>query len=123
VASPMRRERVAEQILHELGDIVQNGIHDPRKGWVTVVRVEMSPDLCYARAFVSVYGDEEAKRAALAVLERAARFVRGEIGRRVRLRQTPEITFLLDQSIEQGQRIQDILRETPIPPPEGEEQA
>jgi len=49
--------------------------------------------------------------------------LRGEIGRRVRLRQTPEITFLLDQSIEQGQRIQDILRETPIPPPEGEEQA
>jgi ribosome-binding factor A len=121
VASPMRRERVAEQLHHELSDILQNGVNDPRKGWVTVVRVEMSPDLTVAKAFVSIYGDERAKRESLRVLERAGHFVRAEIGRRIRLRQTPEIRFLLDESIEHSQRIQDILRDTPIPPLDGDE--
>lgn len=116
----MRRERVAEQIRQELSDILQNEIRDPRRGWMTVVRVEVSPDLCYARAGVSVLGDERAKREALDVLARASGFIRGEIGRRMRLRQTPEIHFVLDESIELSQRIQDVLRETPIPPPEEE---
>ena len=123
MATPVRRERVAEQLHHELSDILQNEINDPRKGWVTVVRVEMSPDLTVAKAFVSIYGDERAKRESLRVLERAGHFVRSEIGRRIRLRQTPEIRFVLDESIEHSQRIQDILRDTPIPPPDGDENA
>jgi len=116
MASPMRRERVAEQIHHELSDILQNEVYDPRKGWLTVMRVEMSPDLGYAKAFVSIYGDETVKRETLRVLENAGRFIRAEIGRRIRLRQTPEIRFELDESIEYSQRIHDILKQTPIPP-------
>jgi ribosome-binding factor A len=118
VASPMRRERVAEQLHHELSDILQNEVNDPRKGWLTVVRVEMSPDLGYAKAFVSIYGDDRVKRETLHVLEHAGRFIRTEIGRRIRLRQTPEIHFELDESIEHSQRIHDILKQTPIPPAE-----
>jgi ribosome-binding factor A len=121
VAGPVRRERVAEQMRQELSDVIQREIRDPRKGWVTVTRVEMSPDLHYAKVFVSVYGDEEAQQVTMKVLTRAASFIRGVIGRRVRLRQTPELRFFLDDSIKQSQRILDLLRETDIPPDDGDE--
>jgi len=121
VAGPVRRERVAEQMRQELSDVIQLEIRDPRKGWVTVTRVEMSPDLHYAKVFVSVYGDEEAQQVTMKVLKRAASFIRGVIGRRVRLRQTPELRFFLDDSIKQSQRILDLLRETDIPPDDGDE--
>jgi ribosome-binding factor A len=121
VAGPVRRERVAEQMRQELSDVIQREIRDPRKGWVTVTRVEMSPDLHYAKVFVSVYGDEEAQQVTMKVLTRAASFIRGVIGRRVRLRQTPELRFFLDDSIKQSQRIMDLLRETDIPPDDGNE--
>jgi len=121
MASPIRRERVAEQIRDELSDIVQNDLRDPRKGWLTILRVAMSPDLNYARVYVSVLGSASEKEAALDVLQRAARFLRAELGRRVRLRQTPELRFELDESIEQGLRIQEILNETEIPPENGGE--
>lgn len=121
MAGPVRRERVAEQMRQELSDVIQREIRDPRKGWVTVTRVEMSPDLHYAKVFVSVYGDEEAQQVTMKVLTRAASFIRGVIGRRVRLRQTPELRFFLDDSIKQSQRILDLLRETDIPPDDGDE--
>jgi ribosome-binding factor A len=116
MASPLRRERVAEEIRAELSEILQHEMRDPRMGWVTVTRVEMSPDLAYAKVFVSIYGSESDLAASLGVLERAAGFIRAELGRRVRLRQTPELHFRADDSIEQSQRIQDLLNRTPIPP-------
>jgi len=116
MASPLRRERVAEQVRAVLSEIVQHQLSDPRMGWVTVTRVEMSPDLCYAKIFVSIYGAERDREASLQVLQHAAGFIRGELGRRIRLRQTPELHFRSDHSIEQSQRIHDILKQTPIPP-------
>ena len=112
MAQPLRRERVTELVHHELGDIIQREVRDPRLGWVTVTRVEMSPDLRYARVFVSVLGgDEQAHRHSLTVLERAGAFIRTELGRRIRLRMTPELQFKLDHSLEHSQRIMDLLRE------------
>jgi ribosome-binding factor A len=116
MASPLRRERVAEQIRAELSDILQRELRDPRMGWITVTRVEMSPDLCYAKVFVSIYGPETDRAASLGVLEHAAGFLRGELGRRIRLRQTPELQFRVDDSLEATQRIHDILKNTTIPP-------
>jgi len=73
VARPLRRERVTELIHHELGDIIQREVRDPRLGWVTVTRVEMSSDLCYAKVFISVLGgDERARENSLRILEGAA---------------------------------------------------
>jgi len=118
VAHPLRRERVAEQLREELSGIIQQDLQDPRMGWVTVTRVEVSPDLHYAKVFVSVYGDAKTKRISLEVLGRAGAFLRGELGRRVRLRVTPELRFVLDESIEHSQRILDVLRATDIPPAE-----
>ncbi len=118
MATALRRERVAGQIRAELSDILQHELRDPRVGWVTVTRVEMSPDLCYAKVFVSVLGDEQTQAATFIGLERALRFIRSELGRRIRLRQVPEIHFKPDDSIAQSQRINELLKATPIPPPE-----
>jgi ribosome-binding factor A len=117
LAKPLRRERVTELVHHELGDIIQREVRDPRLGWVTVTRVEMSPDLCYAKVFVSLLGgDEHAQRQSLRILERAGAFIRTELGRRVRLRQTPELHFKLDHSLEHSQRVMEILNEIRISP-------
>jgi ribosome-binding factor A len=116
VASPVRRERVAGQVRNELSDILQHEIRDPRLGWVTVTRVEMSPDLCYAKVFISIYGDTAASRATLQVLDRAQGYLRSELGRRLRIRQTPELQFRIDDSLAHSQRIQELLDATEIPP-------
>ena len=116
MANPLRRERVGEQIRGELSGILQQELRDPRMGWVTVTRVEMSPDLCHAQVFVSFYGAESDRQAGLRVLQHAGGFVRAELGHRIRRRQTPELHFRLDDSIEQSQRIHDLLKQTPIPP-------
>lgn len=124
MAKPLRRERVTELVHHELSDIIQREVRDPRLGWVTVTRVEMSPDLCYAKVFVSVLGgDERAHRQSLRILERAGAFIRTELGRRIRLRQTPELHFKLDHSLEHSQRVMEILNEISAAPAAGAQSA
>jgi ribosome-binding factor A len=116
LAKQLRRDRVAEQIHHEISDIIQQQVRDPRLGWVTVTRVEMSSDLSVAKVFVSVFGKDADPETSISVLTRASRYVRMELGHRVRLRLTPEVHFKLDRSMEHSQRIMDLLRETDIPP-------
>ncbi len=116
MAKQMRRERVAEQVRQELSQIIQQEMNDPRIGWATVTRVEMSPDLCYAKVYVSVLGEPEAVGQSIDVLRRASSFLRTELGRRVRLRQIPELQFKEDHSLEHSQRIMEVLKETEIPP-------
>ena len=109
MANPVRRERVAEQIHKELGILIQSEVRDPRLGWSTVTHVEMSPDLAYAKVYVSVLGDEAVQKTSLQVLHRARSFLRGQLGQRVRLRTVPELQFRLDRGFEHSQRIMDIL--------------
>jgi len=71
----------------------------------------MSPDLRYARVFVSVLGDEQEKQKTLAALNQAAGFVRRQLGAKLRLRHSPELTFCFDQSVEQGARMEEVLAE------------
>jgi ribosome-binding factor A len=106
-----RAGRVAEAIKAEVSDIMRNDMKDPRIGFASVVDVEVSRDLHHARVFVSVLGDEAARKATLEGLESARGFIRGEIARRIRLRYAPEIEFRLDTSIERGARISRLLRE------------
>lgn len=103
--------RVAEQMKKELADIIRNEIKDPRVGFVTVTRVEVSSDLGYARVYVSVLGPDESGAQSLQALNKASGFIRSELGRRIRLRHTPEIGFKLDQSIAHGVRISRLLTE------------
>ncbi|WP_080874719.1 30S ribosome-binding factor RbfA [Oceanobacillus timonensis] len=109
--SELRAHRVAEQMKKELGDILSRKIKDPRVGFVTVTDVEVTGDLQQAKIFISVLGDEKKKQETLLGLAKAKGFIRSEIGKRIRLRKTPELNFEFDEAIEQGNRIDSILRD------------
>lgn len=93
----------------EISDIILHDLKDPRIGFVTVTSVSCTEDLREAKIYVSVMGDEQSVRDTLAGLGHALGFVRREIGRRIRLRFTPEISFALDTSLEYSDRIRRIL--------------
>ncbi|MCF6137151.1 30S ribosome-binding factor RbfA [Pseudalkalibacillus berkeleyi] len=109
--SNVRANRVAEQMKKELGEIIGQKIKDPRVGFVTVTAVEVTGDLQQATIFISVFGDDDEKANTLAGLAKATGFIRSEIGKRIRLRKTPEILFQFDHSIEYGNRIETLLGE------------
>ncbi|MEW6458593.1 MAG: 30S ribosome-binding factor RbfA [Bacillota bacterium] len=105
-----RPERLAEVIKKEISDLLRQ-MKDPRLGFVTVTAVEVSSDLRYAKVFVSVLGSNEDQDASLKVLRGAQGFIRTELGKRIRLRYTPEVSFVHDPSIEEGTRIIQIIRD------------
>ncbi len=109
--APRRVERVAEAIKEAVSLIIQRDVKDPRIGFLTVTGVELSGDLRYAKIFISVYGGRKEKAKSLKGLQSATRFIRGEIGRKVKLRYTPEIVFKWDESIEKGAHINDLLHQ------------
>lgn len=106
-----RARRLAELVKEEIGQLLQRGLKDPRVGFVSVTEVEASADLSHIKVFFSPYGDEEAKRLTMAGLESARGFIRSELGQRLRLRHTPELEFMADDSIERGARIISLLQE------------
>ncbi|MHB9093350.1 MAG: 30S ribosome-binding factor RbfA [Eubacteriales bacterium] len=106
-----RSNRVAEEIKKEVTQMLRDEIKDPRIGFITVTGVEVTPDIRYAKVFISIYGDDDAKAQSLEALAKAKGFVRSELGKRMRLRYTPEITFKFDPSIEYGARIMKLLGE------------
>ena len=99
----VKNTRINGEVLKELSNIIRGEIKDPRINPMTsVVSVEVAPDLKTCKAYISVLGDEEAGKATIEGLRSAASFVRRELAHRVNLRNTPEIKFILDQSIEYG---------------------
>lgn len=113
-----RVNRVAEQMKKELGDIIFQKVKDPRIGFVTVTDVEVTGDLQNATIFISVLGDESEKDATLKGLNKAKGFIRTEIGKRIRLRKTPEIEFEFDESVAYGSRIEALLTQVNNEPKE-----
>ena len=110
-----RPERLAEGIREEVARIVASDLKDPRLGFVTITRVEVTHDLSHARVLVGVLGGEVEREKSLAALRSAAGFVRREIGRRLRIRIVPEIEFRYDKGIEATDRVARLLNETPSP--------
>ncbi|MCH1640524.1 30S ribosome-binding factor RbfA [Paenibacillus timonensis] len=106
-----RTGRVGEQIKKELSVLIQSELKDPRIGFVTVTGVDVTSDLSQAKVYLSVFGDEEKKSESLKGLEKATGFLRTEIGKRIRLRHTPELIFKIDESIAYGSRIEKLLGE------------
>lgn len=106
-----RMESVGREVQLEVANIVRDEIDDPLIGFVTITDVEMSPDLRHARVYFSVLGDDDAKQDAGRGLRRAAKFIRGKIGERMDLRNVPKIRFDLDETAENAQRIEAILRD------------
>ncbi len=108
-----RHQRIAEEIRDEVGSMVAGELKDPRiAGLVTVTEVRVSPDMRHARIYVSVQGTEAEHESTIAGLTAAAGFVRRELGQRLQLRRSPELHFVLDQSGPQGERIEQLLRES-----------
>jgi len=124
MAGPNRPERVGEVIRAEISSMVATDLHDPAIGFVTITQVRMSHDLKTARVYFSCLGGEEEFEKVRAGFDRAAGYLRREIGRRCRLRYAPELHFFPDHSAETGARIERILQENlPSPPPEETETA
>jgi ribosome-binding factor A len=110
-----RPERVADQIRGELASLLAREVHDPGIGFITLTRVQISPDLQLARVYYTALGDEKARAATAQALERAAPFLRRQIGSRLRLRRTPELKFVYDPSIAGQDRIEQLLKELRTP--------
>ncbi|HEY7648632.1 MAG TPA: 30S ribosome-binding factor RbfA [Methylomirabilota bacterium] len=106
-----RLDRVNQLIREEISLLLQRELKDPRLGFVTVTHVETSPDLRIAKVFVSVLGDEAQWTASLTALASARGFVRNWLRQHLDLRQTPELDFRADRSMEHAARIQELLRQ------------
>lgn len=105
-----RPDRVAEAVREEIAAALAAGVRDPRvKGLVTVTGVEMSRDLGSALVFVSVYGTDEEKATTMEGLQSVASSLRGPVGRALKLRLAPHITFKMDDSIARAARIETLL--------------
>lgn len=109
MTNPQRLRRVAEQIQHELSDLLRAEVKDPRVGMITLTGVEVSPDLGYAKVFFTTLVDAESLTRIETGLKHAAGFLRVQLGRRLRLRVTPEIRFVHDASVERGVRLSQLI--------------
>jgi ribosome-binding factor A len=104
-----RSDRLAHELRNEVSNLIARELRDPRVGFVTVTEAKVSPDLSHARIYVSVLGSAEEQRATLAALNRAAGFLRHALGTRLKLRKNPQLLFTLDQTIERGARMAQII--------------
>ena len=102
---------MADQIRSELASLLAREVHDPGIGFVTLTRVQVSPDLQIARVMFTTLGDQKAQIASARALERAAPFLRRQLGTRLRLRRSPELRFIYDDSVAGQDRIERILNE------------
>src|SRR5262245_21512916 len=115
-----RPDRVADQIRGELGQLLAREVHDPGIGFVTITRVQVSPDIQQARVFYTALGDDKARRNSEQALGRAVPFLRRQIGARLRLKRVPELKFLYDESIAGQDRIEQLLRDLHVDSPSSE---
>ncbi len=112
MAAPRRRERIASVIEEIVGEASAREIRDPRvAGMTSVTRVEVTPDVRYAKIFVSVMGSEEERLATMRALDHATGFVRSKLGEELTIRHIPAVTFQLDRSIEEGDRVLALINE------------
>ena len=119
-----RPDRVADQLRSELAQMLAPEVHDPGVGFVTLTRVHVSPDLQQARVMYTALGDDKSRANTARALERAAPFLRRQIGGRLRLKRAPELKFVYDESVAGQDRIEQILHELQSQPssdPESDE--
>lgn len=112
----VKNTRINEEVMRELSNIIRLEVKDPRISPVTsVVSVEVAPDLKTCKAYISVLGDEEAVKKTIEGLKSSAGFIRRELAHRVNLRNTPEITFVSDQSIAYAAKMSKLIDEVNAP--------
>lgn len=107
-----RTDRISVEIQKAVSEIINNELKDPRiQGLISVTKVDISKDLRYAKIFLSIYGDDEAKKNVLEVLNHAEGFIKRELANRVRLKFMPKLNFKLDDSIEYSIHITKLLKD------------
>lgn len=121
--SKHRPNRLAETLKEEISQLIRVELKDPRIGFVTLTSVDVADDLSHAKVYVSVLGTEDEGSASLDALNRAAGYVRSEIGKRVRLRHVPSIVFKYDPSIQHGAHIAKLLKDVEVAEETGKEES
>jgi len=106
----IRQQRIAQLILKDVSEMIQFQIKDPEIGFVTLSDVDLSNDYSYVRLYVSFMDPSKDQEVQLKVLNSYARQIRGALGKKLMIRKIPEVSFHLDPSFAQGQRIDDLLR-------------
>lgn len=106
-----RPRRIGEQMQRELALLIQQELKDPRLGMVTVSAVEVTRDLAHAKVYITVFDPQHDVEQSLAILRKAAGFLRHELGRRVVMRSLPELHFVYDTSVEQGAKLSALIDE------------
>ena len=105
-----RSERISKLIRREISELLEREVNDPRLSkLISVTAVSLSPDLKYAKVFVSILGDEANKKDMLAAFNTASGFLRKELAPRLKMRCTPQLSFYYDDSIERGERLLNLI--------------
>ena len=116
MAQGSRPKRVADLVRAELGELLARRVNDPGVGFVTLTRVQVTPDLQHARVYFTTLGDNDQREQSRQALERATPFLRRQIGQRLTLKRTPRLTFHIDESIGHQERVEQLLEELQISP-------
>ena len=105
-----RKERIRKALIKEISDIILRHVKDPRIATVvSVTDIELSNDYTHAKVYISVFGSQQEKEDTFDAVLDTASYIRSEVGRRVRLRHTPELEFKLDDSLERGSKITSLI--------------
>jgi ribosome-binding factor A len=111
MANPHRQEKLGELLAAELSELMRTRVKDPRVGFASITRVEVSGDLRHAKIYVSVMGTPEEQKATMKGLSNAAGYLRHEVASRITIRYMPELTFKLDTSIEKGAHVLELIKQ------------
>lgn len=117
----IKQDRVSGRIRTILSELLLREVSDPRLHGITITEVELDPELQYAQVYVNALGDEDREADVMKGLEHATGFLRREVGKRVRLRKTPELIFHWDITLERSERINKLIASLDIPPAPVEE--
>ena len=106
-----RRDRISEQIRRELAELIRTELKDPRVGMISITGVEVSADYAHAKVFFSSMSGREHLDSVLAGLQKAAGFLRRELGRRITIHNTPQLHFVFDESLERGADLSKLIQQ------------
>ena len=108
---PKRKEQLEKSLIREINNIIYRKINDPRIKFVTITRVKVSSDLKYTDIFVTIFNDRKQQKKALEGLKNATKFIRGELGKDLKIRYVPDIKFIIDKDLEQQYKLLKIITE------------
>ncbi|MBK8113950.1 MAG: 30S ribosome-binding factor RbfA [Candidatus Accumulibacter sp.] len=106
-----RRDRIAEQIRRELAEVIRTELRDPRVGMISLTDVQVSPDYAHAKIFFSSLAGSDTLESVQEGLEKAAGFLRSELGKRISIHMTPQLHFVFDESLERGAQLSKLISE------------